>query len=382
MGKREGKTEAPTQKKKTDARKKGTVTRSADLAPWVVLLLATYLLPALIGNVSNVVAGAMASLRSMAEQPTGADATRVMVVALKAGLLAVLPFLAALSGIGLVVNLAQTKALVSLHPLKPDFKRINPLKGLQRMFSPQSIWELAKQVLKSVVVGWVAWPHVDAIFATLSANGRVPMLTGMAAAGAELMGMTRTICWAVLLIAIVDYAYERRNKILDLKMTKQEVRDEMRNAEGDPQMKGRIRSLQMSMSRNRMMNNVPNASVVVTNPTHVAVALQYDPALGGAPRVIACGVGAVAAKIRERAIEAGVPIVEAKPLARALWRSCEVGDEVPIALYEAVAKVLAFVRRLRGTLVPASPMPLPRTYHVDAAFLDGIKGQRRRQLAA
>jgi flagellar biosynthetic protein FlhB len=194
--------------------------------------------------------------------------------------------------------------------------------------------------------------------------------------------MTRTICWAILVLAIVDYAYQRRNTILDLKMTKQEVRDEMRNSEGDAQMKGRIRSLQMSMSRNRMMAAVPSASVVVTNPTHVAVALLYDPQLGGAPKVVACGVGALAAKIRERAIDAGVPIVEAKPLARALYRSCDVGDEVPAVLYEAVAKVLAFVRRLRGTLVPASPMPLPRTYHVEQSLLDAIQGNRRRRLPA
>ena len=161
-------------------------------------------------------------------------------------------------------------------------------------------------------------------------------------------------------------------------MTKQEVRDEMRNAEGDPQVKGRIRSLQMAMARSRMMSAVPGASVVVTNPTHIAVALLYDPAAGGAPRVVAIGVDAVAARIREKAAEAKVPIVEAKPLARALWRACDVGDEIPFTLYEAVAKVLAFVRRLRSSYMPSGPMPLPRTYNVDASVLDAVPDRRKR----
>jgi len=382
MGKREGKTEAPTQKKKKDARKKGTVTRSQDLAPWLMLLVATYLIPWVMSSTGRAITSTMTMVKSLSREATAGEATKVLGTAMQAAIFAVVPFLIAISGMGLLVNLAQTKALVSFHPLKPDFNRVNPLKGLKKMVSPNSLWDLAKQLAKSGLVAWLAWPHMTAVFNQLLSRGRVPLMSGLSLIASESLAMTRTICWAILVLAIVDYAYQRRNTILDLKMTKQEVRDEMRNSEGDAQMKGRIRSLQMSMSRNRMMAAVPSASVVVTNPTHVAVALLYDPQLGGAPKVVACGVGALAAKIRERAIDAGVPIVEAKPLARALYRSCDVGDEVPAVLYEAVAKVLAFVRRLRGTLVPASPMPLPRTYHVEQSLLDAIQGNRRRRLPA
>jgi flagellar biosynthetic protein FlhB len=382
MGKREGKTEAPTQKKKKDARKKGTVTRSQDLAPWLMLLVATYLIPWVMSSTGRAITSTLSMVRDLSREATAVEATKVLGTAMQAAIFAVVPFLIAISGMGLLVNLAQTKALVSFHPLKPDFNRVNPLKGLKKMVSPNSLWDLAKQLAKSGLVAWLAWPHMTAVFNQLLSRGRVPLMSGLSLIASESLAMTRTICWAILVLAIVDYAYQRRNTILDLKMTKQEVRDEMRNSEGDAQMKGRIRSLQMSMSRNRMMAAVPSASVVVTNPTHVAVALLYDPQQGGAPKVVACGVGALAAKIRERAIDAGVPIVEAKPLARALYRSCDVGDEVPAVLYEAVAKVLAFVRRLRGTLVPASPMPLPRTYHVEQSLLDAIQGNRRRRLPA
>jgi flagellar biosynthetic protein FlhB len=164
-----------------------------------------------------------------------------------------------------------------------------------------------------------------------------------------------------------------------MRMTKQEIREEMRQSEGDPHVKARIRSLQASLARSRMMSDVPLADVVVTNPTHVAVALRYDPTRGGAPRVVASGVGEVAARIRAKAVAANVPLVEAKPLARALWRACEVGDEIPTVLYEAVAKVLAFVRRLRGSIVSSNSLELPPAYGLDSAALDAVPRRRKRR---
>jgi flagellar biosynthesis protein FlhB len=274
--------------------------------------------------------------------------------------------------------------VLSLHPLKPDFKRINPVQGVRRLLSIRSAWETVKQLAKSAVIGWLCWPHVREISRQLSEHGRVPLWTGLRDSSSALVGMTRATCYAVIGIALVDFAYQRRSKILDLRMTKQEVRDELRNTEGDPQVKGRIRSMQAALSRRRMMGDIPTASVVITNPTHVAIAIRYDQSVGGAPKVVAAGVGALAARIRETAREAGVPIVEAKPLARALWRSCEVGDEIPVVLYEAVAKVLAFVRRLRGGILAASVLPLPRQFHVDEAWLEALPGRRslkRRRLA-
>jgi flagellar biosynthetic protein FlhB len=378
MGKREGKTEAPTPKKKQEAKKKGTVAKSVDLGPWLTLLIATYLLPWLIGSVGGAVVDALTALGDLAAEPDVGDALRLLSAAMRAGFFAVMPFMAVIALITVLSQMAQTGLVLSLHPLKPDLKRLNPIEGVKRLFSPKSLWETAKQVVKALLVAWIAWPHIIAIHDLLVGQGRVPLLPGLSATAAEIMAMTRGVSWAVVGVGLFDYAFQRRNTLLDLKMTKQEVRDEMRSSEGDPQVKQRIRSLQMAMTRSRMMAAVPGASVVVTNPTHIAVALVYDPAAGGAPRVVAIGVDAIAKRIRETAAEAKVPIVEAKPLARALWRACEVGDEIPVTLYEAVAKVLAFVRRLRSSYLPSSPMPLPRLYNVDQTALDAVPDRRRR----
>jgi flagellar biosynthetic protein FlhB len=382
MSKRDGKTEAPTEKKKRDARKKGTVAKSQDLGPWIALLAGTYVLPAAIASTANAATRSFASLRSISAQPDARKAPELLGQAMYSGLLAIAPFLAVCLLVGVVSHVAQTGLVLSLHPLKPDLKRLNPITGFKNLFSAKSLWTTAKQVAKSVVIVWVAWPHVQRIADSLTRSGRVPLLEGLAASGQALMSLMRAVCVAVIVIALLDYGFQRRSTRLDLRMTKQEVRDEMKNSEGDPMVKARIRQLQLALARSRMMNDVPTASVVITNPTHVAIALRYDPVAGGAPRVVAAGIDKVALRIRERAREAGVPIVEAKPLARALWRSCEVGDEIPGPLYEAVAKVLAFVRRLRGGILSASTLPLPRQYHVDERLLEGIQGRRRKRLPA
>ena len=382
MSKRDGKTEAPTEKKKRDARKKGTTAKSQDLGPWITLLVGTYVLPAAISNTATAATRSLASLRSMSAQPDVQKAPELLGQALYGGLIAIAPFLAVCLLVGVVSHVAQTGLLLSMHPLKPDFKRLNPITGFKNLFSAKSLWTTVKQVAKSAVIAWVAWPHVTRISENLTRSGRVPLLEALAASGQALMALTRSVCYAVIVIALLDYAFQRRSTRLDLRMTKQEVRDEMKNSEGDPMVKGRIRQLQVALARSRMMSDVPSASVVITNPTHVAIALRYDPAAGGAPRVVAAGIDQVALRIRERAREAGVPIVEAKPLARALWRACEVGDEIPAPLYEAVAKVLAFVRRLRGGILSASSLPLPRQYHVDERLLEGIQGRRRKRLPA
>jgi flagellar biosynthetic protein FlhB len=382
MGRREGKTEAPTPKKRQDAKKKGTVAKSTDLGPWLTLLVATYLLPMVIGSVGEAATNLLAAIRRLSGDADAGEALELFGDAMLAGLIAVLPFLVIVAGVTVLSQLGQTGLVLSMHPLKPTFKHFNPIEGVKRLFGPRALWEVAKQILKAGVIAWISWPHCMAIYDTLVNSGRVSLLLGLQASAAELLALLRGTAWAVVVIGVLDYGIQRRNKLMDLRMTKQEVRDEMRNSEGDPHVKGRLRSLQRAMTRSRMMSAVPGASVVVTNPTHIAVALTYDPAAGGAPRVVAIGVDAVAKRIRERAVEAKVPIIEAKPLARALWRSCEVGDEIPVVLYEAVAKVLAFVRRLKMTYLPASPMPLPRTYNVDAAALDAVPQRRRRQRRA
>lgn len=389
MSQREGKTEAPTPKKKQDAKKKGTVAKSADLGPWLGLLIATYFVPWLVVSVGRGLVELMSSLGDLAQRPDPSAVPQVLGQALRGGFTAALPFLLALMLLAVTTTMAQTGLVLSLHPLKPDFRRLDPIKGTKRLLSAKSLWETGKQIVKAAIIAWFAWPYVLAVHEHLVSSGRMALGPALSVIGHDLVGMARKIAWAAVVIGLVDYVYQRRSKLRDLRMTKQEVRDEMKMLEGDPLVKSRIRSLQMALGRNRMMSAVSTASVVVTNPTHIAVAIAYDPTKGGAPRVVAIGTDALAARIREKAIEARVPIIEAKPLARALWRSCELGDEIPVVLYEAVAKVLAFVRRLRSTMLPASATPLPNTYRVAQQVLDAVpdrqRGRRRggaRRLAA
>lgn len=382
MASREGKTEAPTPKKKKDARKKGGRPASADLSGWATLLACTYAVPATINSTREVVVRSMLAVGNMADHPDASQVAPMLGEALKGGLFAVLPILLLCLLVGTLTHMAQTGLVLTLHPLKPDFKRINPFKGLKKLFSMRSIWDTAKQLAKATAIFAVAKPHIEAIAGRLTEHGRIALSAGLSASVSELVALIRSVCWVVLLIALVDYAYQRRSHMKDLKMTKQEVRDEMRNSEGDPAVKQRIRAMQNALATNRMMSSIGEATVVVTNPTHIAVAIRYEVGAGGAPKILAIGVDALAARIRERARDAGVPIVESVPLARALWRACDVGDEIPYVLYEAVAKVLAFVRRLRGGVLAASALPLPRGYDVERASLDAIPGRKnRRQLA-
>jgi len=379
MSGKEGRTEAPTEKRKKESRRKGQVAKSPDLAAWLGLLVGTYLLPATVTRIFDAAAGALRTLPAAATTGEADAAVAALADALRSGFLAIVPTLLVIGAVGVAAQLAQTRLLVSLKLLVPDVKRINPKSGLKRLFSVKSLVETVKQLAKTGAITWVAWPYVHQLGDQLAGGGRVPLLAGVSIVGRALVGMVRAAAWTVLVIAVVEYGYQRSSHRRDLRMTKQEIREEMRQSEGDPHVKARIRSLQTAFARRRMMGDVPTADVVVTNPTHIAVALRYEPTRGGAPRVVAVGVGAVAAKIRARASEAGVPLVEAKPLARALWRACDVGDEIPAVLYEAVAKVLAFVRRLRGSVGSAGALSLPSGYQLDRDVLDAVPARRRRR---
>jgi flagellar biosynthetic protein FlhB len=379
MASREGKTEAPTPKRKKDARKKGGRPKSPDLSGWATLLTCTYVVPSTIHSVQKVVMQSLLTVGTLADQPDAHDVVPALGAALQGGFFAAMPILLVCLLVGTLTHFGQTGLVLSLHPLKPDFKRINPVQGVKKLFSMRSVWETGKQIAKGIAIAWVARPHIESITARLTNNGRVGLGQGLSASITELVAMIRGTCWVILIIAIIDYGYQRRQHMRDLKMTKQEVRDEMRNSEGDPQVKQRIRAMQGALAMNRMMSSIGDATVVITNPTHIAIAVRYNVADSGAPKIVAAGVGALAARIRERAHAAGIPIVESKPLARALWRSCDVGEEIPIALYEAVAKVLAFVRRLRGGVLAASALPLPGNYDVERTVLDSIPTRRHRR---
>lgn len=372
------KTEQPTPKRRRESRRKGQIAKSQDLTGWTTLLLGLYLLPMTIGRAAEIPVATFSALRAASQEPDAAAAVAALGTALRSGLLAIVPLLAALVLTSVLVTMSQTGLILTGKPLVPDFKRISPKQGVQRLLSTRSAWETAKQVLKITIVIALAWPRVTGLVEDLAGHGRLPLAEGLRVAGGQTLGLVRTIAWTMLVLSLADYGYQRFQHRRDLRMTKQEVKDELRNAEGDGMVKGRIRAIQRSLARNRMLSDIAAADVIVTNPTHVAVALRYDPARGRAPVVVATGANTMAAKIRERGRDADVPIVEAKPLARALWRACDPGDEIPIATYEAVAQVLAFVRRLDRRLALGRRLQLPAHVTLADAELDQVPRKRRR----
>lgn len=253
--------------------------------------------------------------------------------------------------------------------LSPDLTRLDPLKGFKRMVSVHGLGELVKAIAKALLIGtvalWVVKHEHERLFAMMAQS----VESGMSAFADMLLFSTLMIVSGMALIAAVDVPFQLWQYYSKLRMTKEEARQEAKETEGDPQVKARIRSQQREMARRRMMSEVPAADVVVTNPTHFAVALRYDTARDGAPRVVAKGAGLVAQKIREVAAEHSVPVLEAPPLARALHRHAEIGDMVPAALYTAVAEVMAWVYQLNAFIKQGGRAPHAPD---DIAIPDGL----------
>jgi flagellar biosynthetic protein FlhB len=263
--------------------------------------------------------------------------------------------------------------IFSLKPLQPNLAKLNPIAGISRMFSINSLVELGKAIAKSLVIGgvgaWAIWHNKDSVMMLVAE----PLTTALPHLGYLLWMTFVTIMGGMFLIVLVDVPFQLWEHNKKLKMTKEEVRQEARESEGDPQVKGRIRSMQREMARRRMMANIPTADVVVTNPTHYSVALSYNEKRMGAPIVVAKGSHLLAARIREIALENNVPILEAPPLARALHKHTELGQAIPEALYNAVAEVLAYVYQLRryrqgSGVMPDVPHDLPVPPQLDPAF--------------
>ena len=261
---------------------------------------------------------------------------------------AVTPFFAGVVVVTVLVNLIQSRGAVSWGPLKPNLGKLNPAAGLKRMVSLDALVNALKAILKLSVLGVVtylvlhrAWPEL----VSLAETGPVAVMAVTRTLGLRLVFMTGL---AFLVIAAADYIYQVVRLERSLKMTKQEVILEHKESEGDPQIKGRIKQMQRQRARQRMLQAVPRADVVITNPTHVAVALRYDPDVSPAPIVVALGERKLAERIKQIAREHNVPLVENKPIARALLATCVAGKPIPPALYTAVAEILAFVYRLRN----------------------------------
>jgi flagellar biosynthetic protein FlhB len=343
------KTEQPTAKRKREARRDGNLARSTEIVVWAQMLAAGVLLPASFSLGRDSLRQTMTQVGVTMTRPDADVAVHLLGSALRSGLMAVAPLAGGMVAIGLVGNFAQTGFAISGKALQPKFERISPKKGLKRLFSPHSAWEAVKAALKLAVLTAVAWPGVAHLATALGTGGQAPSGEVLARVASATMGLVRATALAGLALAAVDYGFQRRRVRKSMMMTKQEVKEEYRQSEGDPLIRHRIRQRQVEISRNRMMAAVAVSSVVVVNPTHIAVALEYRPELG-APRVVAKGQGFIAQRIREEAEKHNVPIVRDVPLARTLHSACKIGQSIPADLYEAVARLLAFVFTLNRTV--------------------------------
>jgi flagellar biosynthetic protein FlhB len=352
-------TEAPTPHRREEARRKGQVAKSMDINSATILLASFWLLNMIGHNLIESMSILMQrSFSALAAPPfilgAGSATADLTLNTLRAGglvvgqlaLQAIAPLLGTLMLVGIATNLAQVGIMFSRDAFKPDFNRVNPFPGLKRIFSGQGLVELLKSLLKLIVIGFV-------VYTTLRDNSLIIASTSrmtLAAAGSSLtqvaMAVGLRVSVAMLVLAAADYLFQRHKLEKSLRMTKQEIIDEMKRYE-NPQLKARIRSRQRQLAMNRMMADVPKADVIITNPTHLAIALVYEQGQMRAPRVVAKGERLVAQRIKEKAREHQVPLVENKPLARALFKSTEIGQEVPLELYQAVAEVLAFVFRIK-----------------------------------
>ncbi|SFL22669.1 EscU/YscU/HrcU family type III secretion system export apparatus switch protein [Geodermatophilus ruber] len=339
------KTEKPTPQRLKKARKEGQIPRTQELGTWAGAAVASFLLPMLVGNAFDGVGRLFVQVGAVATHPETSQLSALFGQALTTFLTVLLPMALALMVVGTAAAAAQGGVAVSGKPMKPTLKKLNPFPGMKRMFGTQGLWEATKALIKTGALATVVVLTSGRAQELVSSAGALPLSAITATFADSAVLMFRVVAVTGLVIAIADYLVVRAKLMKQLKMSKYEIQQEHKQAEGDPHMKAHRRSVQMSMSRNRMMSEVATADVLLVNPTHVAVALKYE-ADRGAPRVVAKGADEVAATLRERAAEARVPMVQDIPLARALHASCDIGQEVPAQLFTAVARVLAFVMQL------------------------------------
>ncbi len=341
----DSKTEAPTPKRKREARKEGQIPKTIELGVWLQVLVATLALELTISRAHDGLADVGLDIRRIAEDPDPVQAVQMLGSGLGFAVTTVLPLAMVMMVVGVVALVSQTGLVLATKAAKPKFSKINPIEGVKRLVKPQGLWQGAKSVAKLVMLAAVSWSPVLDITHDLLDAGNIGLSATAFAVAETAVSLARTVAMVGLVLAIADYAFQRHTVSKALKMSKKEIKEEHKSQEGDAQVKGQIRRRQQEMSRNRMLAAVGDASVVIVNPTHIAVAVRYA-AGTGAPKVVAKGRGHVADRIRDEAAKHFVPIVRDIPLARTLEKACKVDQAIPPELYEAVARLLAFVMRL------------------------------------
>lgn len=352
------KTEPATQKKLSDARKEGQVAKSREIANGMGLLALFLVLKFWVGNIGMQLLGIFATIydkmQDMSTYWNGympeRDAAILYRMLLLKVLLIIAPLMLVGAGVAFVCDIAQVKWKPTSKPIHPKFSKLNPIKGVKKLFSLNSLVELVKAVVKILLIVYIAYSYLKDKWVLLFDLYSLTVMQALQLLAKTVTDLGIRISLFYMIIAFADFAYQKIKFKNDMKMTKQEIKEEFKQQEGDPAVKGKIRQKMREASMRRMMQELPKADVVITNPTHYAVAIKYDPEEAAAPVVIAKGEGYLAARIKEVAKENKVEIVENKPLARMLYANVEIGEVIPPELYQAVADVLAFVYKLQGKI--------------------------------
>lgn len=352
------KTEEPTSKKKEDTRKEGKVAKSKEMSSGVQLIALFVILKFWVGHMGvnfmdlfDEIYGKIPDYTTYWGGRIVSSDYRILFNGVFVELLMqLLPFFLVGVAVSVLVNMLQFKFQITTKPLQPKFSKLNPISGMKKLFSKEKIMELLKSIAKIILIMAIVYTTIKNDWVYLIKFYQMPLNQAIELIGNVVINMGLRISLVFMIIAFVDLLYERWKFKEDIKMTKQEVKDEYKNAEGDPQIKGKIRQKMREASQRRMMQDVPKADVVITNPTHFAVAIRYDANEGSAPKVLAKGADFLAQRIKEIARENNVEIVENKPLARMLYANVDVGQEVPPELYQSVAEVLALVYKMQGKI--------------------------------
>lgn len=345
------KTEKATPKRRKDARKKGQVFQSRDMSSVLIMLFIFVGLKVLGGSMVTEITAFMK--KSLTEYPQIEDLMSINILArIFSEIILVIvkvtgPLFAIAMISGVIASYVQVGFLFTMETLKFKFDRLNPLTGFKRMFSLRSVIELIKSILKLTVVTYVAYSYLKGEAVNIINTMDMGVVDIAVYIGSTSISLAFRICMALIIIGILDFGYQWWEHEKSLKMTKQEIKEEYKQTEGNPEIKSKIKQKQRQISMRRMLHDVPKADVVITNPTHFAVAIRYNAAEASAPTVLAKGQDFIAMRIKEVAKQHNIEIVENKPLARTLYATVEIGDAIPPDLYQAVAEVLAFVYNLK-----------------------------------
>ena len=349
------KTEDATPKKLRNAREEGQVAKSTELNTSVMLFALFLVLKIYIGSIGNQFIDVFDKIYGSIILVVKDDMSMNVIMALlgytiKTINLIALPIFLVGVVVGFLVDKLQIKWKVTTKPLKPKLSKLDPIKGFKKMFSKEKLVQLLFSLLKIVLIGVLVYETLKDQWGLILNLYDFSLFQAIGAIGSMIISLGMEISLLFLVIGFVDLFYQKKKFKKDMKMSKKEVKDEWKNSEGDPQIKGKIKSKMLEASRRRMMNAIPNADVVITNPTHFAVALQYDRESGSAPVVVAKGADFMAQKIKDIAKENKVEIVENKPLARMLYFNVEIDQEIPQELYQMVAEILAYVYRIKNKI--------------------------------